>query len=712
MMSTLNKEYRHLNSRIQANYKGSEGTLTYPESFILAYFDSVSDLLKRAQYIGSHGITSRRQEFQLWSFGIKVEESLGEKEIELSLIIGNLEIDKEPTIISREEVLDISKKGVNFFKSIVWIKANSKHQSEVDLANQIQEKLRAKQIKKVKLVFLTNNLIEEKIVNKLQGKVLFSVEDIDVTLDIWDLRRRGNYVRSEDDFSVVTISDFEEAPLIVKANVHSDEQGYVTSLSGLDVFNLYDTYRTDLLQQNVRVFLSATRKANKEMINTLRNEPEKFFFYNNGLSVTCSSVQIENDRIIAIKDIQIVNGGQTTATIHYAKKRYRDIDLSMVKVQVRLIEIEDKTNYDATVNKISVASNTQSVVSPSDFMSNAKIFTDLESLISTYPINTGLGDVFYFFERMKGQKKAAEMQRLTIQEKKAFQKMYPKSITFSKLEFARWWNTYSLFPHVSASGSEKQFKSFMNNIESRIFTKQDYFEIVGFGRIFTRMRTVCGTANGKEFPSLIEDSSVGMSTSIYASSVFHQLFGSDIEYLDVFDSRFEENYFDELFKEVLVKTWSLISRYGGTSVQEQTKKVGCWKFVQDNIESYNVIKNNYKSLQLRKRTRQEIDAAFREPIEKAVSCLNVMFTNNAVRDDLLSYGRFRRVIHKIDSGDEVSLDLVLSALDKVSADLDFTVVDKIKEVLSREFRDLNNSYVTTGLIDTVSVRQLIDRMNN
>ena len=555
-------------------------------------------------------------------------------------------------------------------------------------------------------------MIEEKIVNKLQGKVLFSVEDIDVTLDIWDLRRRGNYVRSEDDFSVVTISDFEEAPLIVKANVHSDEQGYVTSLSGLDVFNLYDTYRTDLLQQNVRVFLSATRKANKEMINTLRNEPEKFFFYNNGLSVTCSSVQIENDRIIAIKDIQIVNGGQTTATIHYAKKRYRDIDLSMVKVQVRLIEIEDKTNYDATVNKISVASNTQSVVSPSDFMSNAKIFTDLESLISTYPINTGLGDVFYFFERMKGQKKAAEMQRLTIQEKKAFQNMYPKSLTFSKLEFARWWNTYSLFPHVSAAGSEKQFKSFMNNIESRIFTKQDYFEIVGFGRIFTRMRAVCGTANGKEFPSLIEDSSVGMSTSIYASSVFHQLFGSDIEYLDVFDSRFEENYFDELFKEVIVKTWSLISRYGGTSVQEQTKKVGCWKFVQDNIESYNVIKNNYKSLQLRKRTRQEIDAAFREPIEKAVSCLNVMFTNNAVRDDLLSYGRFRRVIHKIDSGDEVSLDLVLSALDKVSADLDFTVVDKIKEVLSREFRDLNNSYVTTGLIDTVSVRQLIDRMNN
>ena len=405
-----------------------------------------------------------------------------------------------------------------------------------------------------------------------------------------------------------------------------------------------------------------------------------------------------------------MNGGQTTATIHYAKKKYRDIDLSKVKVQVRLIEIEDKTNYEATVNKISVASNTQSVVSPSDFMSNAKIFTNLESLISTYPINTGIGDVFYFFERMKGQKKAAEMQRLTQQEKKAFQNMYPKSLTFSKLEFARWWNTYSLFPHVSAAGSEKQFKSFMNNIESRIFTKQDYFEIVGFGRIFSRVRTVCGTANGKEFPSLIEDSSVGMSTSIYASSVFHQLFGEEIEYLDVFDNLFEENYFDEVFKEVIVKTWSLISDYGGTSVQEQTKKIGCWEYVQKNIESYSQIKESYKSLQLRKRTRQEIDAAFRDPLEKAISSLNVMFTNAVVRDDLLSYGRFRRVVNKIDNGGEVSLDLVLSALERVSADLDFTFVDRIKEVFSGEFRELNNSYVTTGLIDTAAVKQLIDKV--
>ena len=87
-----------------------------------------------------------------------------------------------------------------------------------------------------------------------------------------------------------------------------------------------------------------------------------------------------------------------------------------------------------------------------------------------------------------------------------------------------------------------------------------------------------------------------------------------------------------------------------------------------------------------------------------------MFTNAVVRDDLMSYGRFRRVVNKIDNGGEVSLDLVLSALESVSADLDFTFVDRIKEVFPGEFRELNNSYVTTGLINTAAVKQLIDKV--
>ena len=224
------------------------------------------------------------------------------------------------------------------------------------------------------------------------------------------------------------------------------------------------------------------------------------------------------------------------------------------------------------------------------------------------------------------------------------------------------------------------------------------------------MRKVCGTANSNEFPSLIEDPSVGMSTSIYSSAIFHQLFGEQIEYLDVFDNHFEENYFDEVLREIIVTTWSLISEYGGTSVQEQTKKEGCWTFVQENVESYVEIKNRYKSLQFRKRTRQEINTAFRDPMEKTISYIYAMYSDKVVRSDLLSYGRFKRVVQKIDAGNEVSLDLVLSALDRVSVDLNFSLVDRIKEEFAGEFKDLNNSYVTTGLIDTAFVKELIGRI--
>ena len=177
----------------------------------------------------------------------------------------------------------------------------------------------------------------------------------------------------------------------------------------------------------------------------------------------------------------------------------------------------------------------------------------------------------------------------------------------------------------------------------------------------------------------------------------------------MFDNRFEENYFDEVFKEIIVTTWSLLSKYGGTSVQEQTKKIGCWEYVQNNIDRYDKIKDRYQSLQLRKRARHEIDAAFSDPMEKAICCLSILFTNEMVRGELLSYGRFKRIVPKIDNGDDISFDLVLSALDRVAVDLDFTIVDKVKAEFSREFSDLKNSYVTTGLIDTGVVRQLLQR---
>ena len=87
------------------------------------------------------------------------------------------------------------------------------------------------------------------------------------------------------------------------------------------IADLYDEHNTRLLENNVRVFLSATKKANKGIRNTIKDEAYKFFSFNNGISATAENIETKGNDIVKIHDFQIVNGGQTSATIHYSKKK-------------------------------------------------------------------------------------------------------------------------------------------------------------------------------------------------------------------------------------------------------------------------------------------------------------------------------------------------------------------------------------------------------
>ena len=69
----------------------------------------------------------------------------------------------------------------------------------------------------------------------------------------------------------------------------------------------------------MRSFLQLKGKVNKSIRNTILNEPTMFFAYNNGIAGTASEVNVENVGsqlyITSIKALQIVNGGQTTASL-------------------------------------------------------------------------------------------------------------------------------------------------------------------------------------------------------------------------------------------------------------------------------------------------------------------------------------------------------------------------------------------------------------
>ena len=93
-----------------------------------------------------------------------------------------------------------------------------------------------------------------------------------------------------------------------------------------------------------------------------------FLAYNNGISVTAESVDIVRDEngkpsIRRIRDMQIVNGGQTTASIFNAHKdRKINADLSKVFVQMKLSVITSPEDMDEIVPRISAFANTQNKV--------------------------------------------------------------------------------------------------------------------------------------------------------------------------------------------------------------------------------------------------------------------------------------------------------------------------------------------------------------
>ena len=129
----------------------------------------------------------------------------------------------------------------------------------------------------------------------------------------------GNAAPLEIDFE----KTFNEGLPVLKAADEDKFESYLCVLNADLLAGLYKRYSTRLLEKNVRSFLQF-RGVNSGMKNTIRNEPEKFIAFNNGLTITATDAKWSNKKgvfkITSLTDFQIVNGGQTTATIYFSKK--------------------------------------------------------------------------------------------------------------------------------------------------------------------------------------------------------------------------------------------------------------------------------------------------------------------------------------------------------------------------------------------------------
>lgn len=326
-----------------------------------------------------------------------------------------------------------------------------------------------KQIKTVRVIALTNGNTKPIALNSI------TLNGVEISFGVWDMDRLFRCTTSgkmretiEIDFS----ESFGQTIPCIENTVSEKYSVYLAIISGELLAAIYDQHGPRLLERNVRSFLQVKGAVNKGIRDTLKDEPDMFLAYNNGISVTAESVEIIRDEngkpsIKKIRDMQIINGGQTTASIYNAKKDKKiDVDLSRVYVQMKLSVIDSSEDMDEIVPKISAYANTQNKIQMADFSANDPYHRKIEELsrVIWAPAQNGMKPQNWFYERARGQYSDMLSKETTTLRKKVFKEQHP---LFTKTDLAKYENTWDQLPYQVSEGAQKNFKKFTIRLSER-----------------------------------------------------------------------------------------------------------------------------------------------------------------------------------------------------------------------------------------------------
>lgn len=332
------------------------------------------------------------------------------------------------------------------------------------MAYNIHQYYKNSQIEKVRLMILTDgkatrNLTE--LPSEMTGEleIEFRVIDIEYIYKIY-LSESAN-------------TGFEidvDLPCLKISTKFDGYESYLSFLSGELVAEIYEKFGQKLFEQNVRTFLQFRGNVNKGLRNTIEYNPEMFFAYNNGITATASSVDLnENGHITKMRNFQIVNGGQTTSAIYAAQKKSK-VDVSAVAVQMKLSVVKNKEEQDDFVSKVAEYANTQNKISKSDFFSNSPFHKEMKNYSKRIWVSAVGGlqrRTHWFYERVRGEY-LNEQAYLSNAERKKFQLENPKQQLFDKTFLSKSENTWLQKPDVVSRGAQYSFSEFAKDITDKL----------------------------------------------------------------------------------------------------------------------------------------------------------------------------------------------------------------------------------------------------
>ena len=509
--------------------------------------------------------------------------------------------------ISQKEILDAIKLVSNFYIKATQEDYVNRLTDSAEIVGCAQELGKSEELKdnaqQIKIYILTNGLFSQPV------KVDKELGGLPLECKVFDLE----YLRmiSEEQSQPIFV-DFEslgyKVPCIVGAVDNDLYQAYIAIVPGSCLADLYGTYKVRLMENNVRQFLQFTGKINKGIKETIEKEPEMFLAYNNGIAATASDIELDKTgkNIKSIKGLQIVNGGQTTASLYHVKDTNKDIDLSRILVQVKFSIVKNETRYDEIVANISRCANTQNKVNEADFSANREELIRLETWsrsVMTEPSATHPTSTFWYFERAKGQYKNFRLKEgFTRQAESQFDMKYPKDQVFTKYDLAKYENCYGethftvrvkgidcddyIGPHSVCLGNEKNYALFLKHKMPKLSEIDNiYFEdLIAKAILFKEADKRYGT---KQHGEPIGD--IKKAVVPYAVALLHHITNGQIDLYKIWIRQEVSTELSDFMYDLMKQINKFITSYQGVArYDELSKKKSLWEDIKKHRWSYNL----------------------------------------------------------------------------------------------------------------------------
>lgn len=610
------------------------------EDFTECYFESIGKRNKRIQIDGYN---------------------IDEVDYSCCIFISDFTNDEEINTLTNTDIDRLYEKMKAYIDNAItgYIREYCEESSAgYEFALQIEEEL--ENITKFRFFILTDKLISKRVKSVKK-------EDIcnrQVELNVWDITRLRDIEQSKTGKEEIEVN-FEDYGIdglpCLNAMTSEVEQynAFLMAISGDILAKIYLEYGARLLEGNVRSFLSNKSKVNKGIRNTILTKPEMFFAYNNGIAATASFIESKvTERglmITKIKNLQIINGGQTTASIANSVLR-KEGDVAKVFVPMKLSIVEGE-KADEIIPLISRCANSQNKIDEADFASNHPFHIRMEEFsrkILAPAVDGNQYQTGWFYERARGQYLQAQM-KLSVSEKKTFALKWSKKQIIRKVDLAKYLNSYSEYPHVVSKGAQAGASFFHSNIVKEWEKSDEKFNQLYYKRAVVQailFRTVETIVSDQDWYKAIKSYRANIVT--YSIAVIfrevRKLHEKDLDYKRIWS---EQKIYNELKQQIVVTSKEVFEFITDEdrptlNVTQWCKQEACWNRAKEN--SWTVLSEFINTLVSKSELREEEnDAKEMQKVTNEIKAeTEVIEKGTAYWHKLMKWADDRKLISSID----------------------------------------------------------------